>query len=294
MKLVIKEDILYTGGCLLCKVYPDEGTIDSRYLRDMDTEVLMAEGEISLEVPEGVEAIGPEAFSECPKLEEITLPRTLRAMESTALRSLRTVRVQASNPTYYMEGGFLMERREEGDRLLWVPEEQEVVKLPDCVYSIASGVFQYNFNLRAIYLPKFLTEVGPRQFRSCRKLQRVFLPPYLRVVAKDAFVNCDSLKVLVMENSLTFLTHDMKGEQAEGDAFEGVYDFHVFCEQNLWMTHYLDRHRCIQHYLHEAETIRELDNGPAEDREERIRRYLECLSQRKKLVENWIKTWEEK
>ena len=81
----------------------------------------------------------------------------------------------------------------------------------------------------------------------------------------------------------------MKGEQTEGDAFEGVYDFHVFCEENLWMTHYLDRHRCIRHYLHEAETIRELDNGPAEEREERIRSYLEFLDGRHELIEGWLK-----
>ena len=277
MKLILKEDPLYTGGCLLCRSYEDGAEIDPRYTLERDVEVLTVEGERTLTIPEGVEAIGPEAFSDCPRLEEVTLPQTLNAMESTALRNLWAVRVPPNNRRYRMENGFLIERRAQGDCLLWVPEKQEIVKIPDSVRYIAAGMFQYNFHLRAVYFPKNLEEIGPRQFRSCKHLQRVFLSEKLKVVAKDAFVNCDSLKMVVLENPLTFLTHDMKGEREEGDAFEGVNGFHVFSDENLWMAHYLDRHGCKRHPLAQAQMVRDLDNGPRKDREERIRRYLECL-----------------
>lgn len=277
MKLILKEDLLYTGGCLLCKAYEDRAEIDPRYTRDPDVDVLTVEGERTLTIPEGVEAIEADAFSECPKLEEVTLPQTLNAMESTALRNLWAVRVSPHNRRYRMESGFLVERREDGDRLLWVPEKQEIVKIPNSVSRIAPGMFQYNFHLRALYVSANMEEIGVREFRSCKHLQRVFLSEKLRVVAKDAFLDCASLKMVVMANPMTFLTHDMKGEREEGDAFEGVNGFHLFSDENLWMTHYLDRHRCIRHPLAQAQVVRDLDNGPRQDREERIRRYLECL-----------------
>lgn len=280
MKLVLKEDLLYTGGCLLCKTYEDTAEIDSRYTRDPDVDVLTVEGEEALNIPEGVEAIGPDAFSECPKLAAVTLPSTLNAMESTALRGVRSLQVAPSNRKYRMEDGFLIEKSPRGDCLLWVPEEQEIVKIPDSVERIASGVFQYNFNVRAVYLPEKLEQVAPRQFRRCRSLQRVFLSKHLRVVAKDAFVNCDALRVVVMENPLTFLTHDMKGEREEGDAFNGVDGFFVFSEENLWMTHYLQRHQCRRYPLSAAQPIRALDDMETmetEEREEKIRQYLTVL-----------------
>jgi hypothetical protein len=73
-----------------------------------------------------------------------------------------------------------------------------VVKVPDGVYGIASGVFANCRKLEEVWLPDSLRVIAPKAFTNCPKLEMVNLPYHIKTVDREAFKNCNrNLKVLI-------------------------------------------------------------------------------------------------
>lgn len=113
-------------------------------------------------VPDGVTAIGVEAFAETPVTTVRIPPQTTRIEQGAFQFCTRLQRVEFS----------------------------------DGLEVIAEEAFMMCENLREISFPKTLKEIGFGAFIGCRNLARAELPENLETMGSSVFLSCDSLENL--------------------------------------------------------------------------------------------------
>lgn len=133
-------------------------TANGTMLLSKDGKTVYAEfgGKRSIAIPEGTEAIGPEAFSNLSELSDIVLPSSLKtiganAFSATALRS---------------------------------------VSFPASLRKIDAGAFAYCTNLSAILFSEGIESIGSNAFSGC-PIVSLFLPATLTEIADAAFAFLD-------------------------------------------------------------------------------------------------------
>lgn len=128
-----------------------------------------------VDTPEGLEAIGEEAFLDT-SLEALYLPESLRDIGAMALitrgahsgrdlPSLRDVQVAPGNERYLIDRGMLMERQD-GDRLrvvIYLDTDPDVF-IPDEVSSVAPYAFSGARGISRLRLLSSLKDIGIRAF----------------------------------------------------------------------------------------------------------------------------------
>lgn len=156
-------------------------------------------------LPEGLISIGDSAFVDCQNLSDVTLPSTLEvigdnAFRGTALKNfvlgssvrevgncafitgnewedkrtkLRSIKVDKSNSTYYIDNKALMMRKADGSSAVVVYfGGDEIVALPDGVSEIIRGAFKRSI-VQEIQIPASVTAIGEEAFAGCSKLTRL-------------------------------------------------------------------------------------------------------------------------
>jgi len=113
----------------------------------------------SVYIPDGVKKIGGSAFGACSGLKSIRIPHTVTSIGTDA----------------FLCCGF------------------ETIELPPKLSSIGEGVFRQS-NLREISLPDKVKTIGYKAFDSCLYLEEVKLPQGLKLIKDDAFRDCHKLK----------------------------------------------------------------------------------------------------
>ena len=122
----------------------------------------------SYAVPQGIQAIGEDAFSGCTSLTSIALPDGLTSI---------------------------------GDRAFSGCASLTSVALPDGLSSIGVGAFFGCFSLTSIALPDGLTSIGDYAFYSCASLTSITLPDSVTTIGRDAFEECPKLTLTVSRDS---------------------------------------------------------------------------------------------
>ena len=117
--------------------------------------------------PETLHEISHKAFAYTPKLTEITLPSGLSSISVNAF--------QASGITE--------------------------IYIPDSVYAIGKGAFQYCKALRSVHLPKSLTVLKAEVFAHCPLLEHIELPETIERIEAFAFYECDALTSITLPSS---------------------------------------------------------------------------------------------
>ena len=128
------------------------------------------EGETTAVVPEGVKAIGKNAFRFKTGLVSITLPRSLTRIEREAFCYC---------------------------------ENLESVVIPEGVTEIGERAFNSCISLESVVIPEGVTEIGDGVFSNCKKLKSVVIPKSTRKIGKEAFENCSSLASVQIMNPRT-------------------------------------------------------------------------------------------
>lgn len=139
-------------------------------------------------VPDGITAIGDDAFKECIQLESVELPSTLKSIGDQAFRGCTRLKsiVLGPNVEYVGHSAF-----RDCLRL-----QSVTIENPDVV--LAGRAFENCAELNQISLPETSTEIFEAAFNSCGRLTSFDFPRGLKIIGEAAFADCAQLNDLVI------------------------------------------------------------------------------------------------
>lgn len=136
-------------------------------------------------ISEGVETIGYRAFGSCGNLTEITLPSTIKNIESEAF---------------------------EGTGITSFNYPQNIKYIPNSVFA--------NTSLEEFSVPESVTEINDNAFGNCTKLTKISIPKSVTYIGSDVFKYCRNLTVYgykdsaiesyAKANAINFISADYK------------------------------------------------------------------------------------
>lgn len=131
----------------------------------------------SITLPNSIVRIGASAFGKCIKLETVIFPEKLELIGESAFwncESLKSVDIPS--------GIIRIERH----TFSWC-KSLESVKIPEGVRTIGEEAFEYCDELKTVLLPEGLTEIEDNAFYCCGKLTSIEIPASVRSIGKEAF-----------------------------------------------------------------------------------------------------------
>jgi len=168
-----------------------------------------------INIPEGIDAIGINAFYFCKKLKSVKLPNTIKEIKSQAFFScsnLENINLPESIQIlgYACFSGCkklknislpknldILERR-----AFCACESLKEITIPNNITIIKDSLFILCSGLETINLPNNLIGIERYAFYDCTNLNNVVFPESLKYVEEDAFKNCTNLKNVIMANNI--------------------------------------------------------------------------------------------
>ena len=158
----------------------------------------------SVNLPEGLETIGPNAFRSCG-LTSVTLPESLKevgydAFDDCPIKELvLPVGLGSSSSMgieYNLESLVIYG---EGEIKSYSFDDYNLKSLTiqEGVTKIGKNAFERCYELTTLVLPKGLKEIDDEAFSQCKALTTVTLPEGLERIGKEAFTFCESLTTIV-------------------------------------------------------------------------------------------------
>lgn len=183
------------------------------------------ESAVSVVIPDGVTAIGENAFNKCESLKSVVIPESVREIGKCAFHyceALESV-VIPKGVTAIGNGAFANCSRlkevvipEGVTEISYCAFEKcsalEKVTIPESVTSIVAAAFNNCSSLKSVVIPNGVKQIESWTFKNCASLEQVTIPEGVVQIEMEAFCCCSSLKSIVLPNSLTAI-----GEQAFDD-----------------------------------------------------------------------------
>lgn len=233
----IGEAAFYNCGRLKEIVFPEN-------LGVIGPESFFGCGLIQVVVPNTVVRIGQLAFSQCKRLETITLSSEIESLEGSVLSECIKLSsivipdkvVNVDNSALY--GCTSLSEVQIGSGVINLGRSAfsnctslSSITIPDHVENLGEACFSgsglvditlhkgLNMNnsevfkncraLHSVTLPKDLTVLPSRCFSGCSSLKELSLPESLTTISSQAFWECTSLETLVIPNSVTSIGDDV-------------------------------------------------------------------------------------
>ncbi len=140
---------------------------------------------------EGVTSIHTTAFSDCPKLTQISIPKSLA---DTSLVSFREPWLNPQFEEFDIRGN--------GVLLKYKGTAAEVI-IPDGVKYIAMNAFAGNHTLQTVLIPESVVSIGLAAFMNCTNLIKVNIPSGVKSIGEYAFYNCMNLSSIEIPRGVT-------------------------------------------------------------------------------------------
>ena len=180
-------------------------------------------------LPKSIQYLSDGNFSNCRSLTELTLPEGLIGISGwefngSGIQSLHlpasvadvnadvfygmqlsSLTVSEDNPYYWMDGDFLMQKKNQDTILCYALQAEGTVELPENTTIIGKGVFVDRKNLREIILQEQLKTIEMMAFSGCTALETVKWNAALEEIGAQAFFTCRSLKEAILPESLRTL-----------------------------------------------------------------------------------------
>ena len=147
---------------------------------------------LTVQLPQGITALGEYAFSKCTALKSITLPDGLESIGKYAFMSCSSL-TSIDLPDGVTTIGYSAFSN---------CSALTSIDLPDGLKSIEGYTFYNCTALKSITLPKELTTIGGDAFRSCTSLTSIDLPEGLTSIGKYAFNTCSALTSIDLPDGL--------------------------------------------------------------------------------------------
>jgi len=141
-------------------------------------------------IPDGIKAIGNNAFEAAATLTSITIPAGVISIGDYAFfntTALTSFTVAGDNPNYSATDGVLFNKT--GTTLLNYPVGKTATSysIPSGVTSIGNFAFYDENSLISITIPTGVTSIGNSSFRNTASLTAITLPASLNSIGEDAF-----------------------------------------------------------------------------------------------------------
>lgn len=171
-------------------------------------------------IPEGITAIGIEAFADCESMLSVVIPKSVTAIGRRAFArcyNLRDIQF-LGDPEYIDDSAFtLCPGMVDEDWFViirnilfnYYGEEKDVV-IPDHVTTIGDRAFCLWESLHSVVIPESVKSIGARAFRECKNLHLVKLPKTLTAIGRETFEACVKLADkdgFVIVNDILFSYH---------------------------------------------------------------------------------------
>ena len=147
-----------------------------------------------LVIENGVELVGRENFMGLRELEELTLPPSVKAIESDAFSNCENLK-----RIHFSEGLVSI-----GNESFRSCVSLSGLRLPKTLSRISYGAFMGCDALEKVSLPKGI-ELEGAVFCGCDSLREVVLPKGLRVIPESAFNGSKSLKSIIIPDSVQLI-----------------------------------------------------------------------------------------
>jgi hypothetical protein len=140
-------------------------------------------------------------FYGCRQLKEITLPSSLCEIDCRAFigSSIANIRIDESNPFYFMSGDFLIES--EGMTLFhYFGATEHVITFGECPSLANYSVINYG-SMRTVDFEEHsrLTGIGDYAFCDCSALKSICIPASIESIGSACFHSCVALSQLTFE-----------------------------------------------------------------------------------------------
>ena len=147
----------------------------------------------SISIPNSVTYIGYGAFSDCTGLKSITIPDSVIETDSGVFYGCTSLTsVQLSNMLTTLANSFFSHC-----------DSLETITLPNSLKSIGSYAFSSCIKLKDISIPTSVAEIHKGAFENCDSLEIVTLPGGIVDIGDIAFANCDRLQSITIPASVT-------------------------------------------------------------------------------------------
>ncbi|MBQ3753612.1 MAG: leucine-rich repeat domain-containing protein [Prevotella sp.] len=145
-----------------------------------------------LTLPDGLQSIGSDAFSDCYCLLNISLPSSLKTIGSGTFRRCYNLS-HAVIPDNVSVGSYTFS--ESGIRFLSLPPTMK--NIPDNLCSGCRDLTDIRFNGQAV--------IGGSAFAGCSSLQTLSLPEGLKWLDRDCFRSCTALTSVTLPSTLQYM-----------------------------------------------------------------------------------------
>lgn len=145
-------------------------------------------------IPEGVTAIGGQAFRECMNVHRIVLPEGVTEIQSAGNGMWGACFGCVSLESVELPKSLLRI----GSNAFNGCKSLANITIPDNVSQIGAGAFSGCAQLGAVKLPKALRELSNDIFRSCVSLTEIKLNGNIKTIGSYAFADCRELRALTI------------------------------------------------------------------------------------------------
>ncbi len=153
-----------------------------------------------------VTSIGYNAFTDCTRLTNLTIPNSLTSIGRQAFwhcTNLASISVDGLNSTYSSVNGVLFNKTQ--TTLVQYPPGIAATSytIPDSVTSIGEGAFEFGARLTNVLIPNGVTSIGDYAFWACNSLTDPTIPNSVTNIGDSAFAECASLTSITIPNRVT-------------------------------------------------------------------------------------------
>lgn len=155
-------------------------------------------------VPAGTKAIAEDAFFECTKITDISIPNSVTGIYDGAFRkcaSLKNITVAGDNGSYSAQSGILYSK--DGSKLICCPVSNtaSTMNIANNVETISDYAFYGNKNLVNVKLSNNVSTIGEYAFYDCNSLSTISVPATVKAIGDWAFAASEKLTVYVQADS---------------------------------------------------------------------------------------------
>ncbi len=171
-------------------------------------------------IPNSVESIYDEAFSDCLSLTSIEIPASVTSIGYGAFRgclNLTSIEIPYSvtNIDHWAFskcaslGSLVLPNSltDIGDGAFADCESLTSIVLPNSLTSIGNWVFESCVSLTTIEIPNSVTSIGNGAFEGCSDLESIVIPNSVTNIGNMAFAECTGLTIIEISNSVTSIGH---------------------------------------------------------------------------------------